>query len=184
MLPTSTPRYREKNSSSHRKNSSLSSALTLVQSIPSRPSSLLLFPGGYPLGTRVGGEGSLNGADGCSGRVARGAVGGVELGGVVRVRRFSNCDLNTDGGGGSSLSTAPPLVLEERTGGSPCVDDGGGARFQLGSQLAFEEEMLEYRSLVFTTLLTPASFTFSAFALSSATGHCEHIVRQRIVTHN
>ena len=48
-------RYREKNSSNHPKNSSLSSRLRFAQSILSCDNSRWL--GGYPLATRVGGGG-------------------------------------------------------------------------------------------------------------------------------
>lgn len=53
-------------------------------------------------------------------------------------------------------------------GGGEEVEERGVPRFQFGSQVVLEEDILEYLSLVFTTLATPASLAFSAFALSSA----------------
>ena len=156
--PSSMPRYREKNSSSHPKKASLSSALRCAQSIwvtVSGDDSRWL--GGYPLVTRVGGGRTVyTGGAGASslGREAREATGGA----VPAPDPTSGRDL--DGGGGG--------------GGAPLVDvrdeDVGGARFQLGSQLVLDVGMLERRSRVFVTLVMPTSLAFSALAFSSATG--------------
>ena len=61
------------------------------------------------------------------------------------------------------------LVGRDANGGGGADADDGGARFQFGSQFVLEAGMLENRSLVLTTLATPASLAFSALALSSAT---------------
>jgi len=53
--PTLIPRYREKNSSSHPKNASLSSVPRFAQSIFSTASSRWPWLGGYPLAARLGG---------------------------------------------------------------------------------------------------------------------------------
>lgn len=92
------------------------------------------------------------------GREARGTGGGAVPAPDVET---SGRDLNGGGGG--------PLVGErdEDVG-------GGGARFQLGSQLALEEGALENRSRVFVSLVTLASLAFSALAFSSATVYGKH----------
>lgn len=180
--PSSTFKYREKNSSNHRKNSSLSSVLRFTQSILSKVVSPWLFArlwlGGYPLEKRFGGGGSLDvwdgvGDPGMSGREARDTTGGG-LGATASLGEMPEDD------GSSVPTTAPRLCATvERGGGGGggggCGCDGGEEveergvpRFQFGSHVVLEEDMLEYLSLVFTTLATPASLAFSAFALSSA----------------
>lgn len=103
-----------------------------------------------------GGGGEYAGGAGMSsksvGREARGTTGGAPD------AMTSGRDL--DGGGGG------PLV--DARGKVPA--GGGGARFQLGSQLTLEAGMLEYRSRVLVTLATLTSLAFSALAFSSATG--------------
>lgn len=181
--PSLTFKNREKNSSSHRKNSSLSSPLRFAQSILSEASSrlsVLLWFGGYPLEKRLGGGGRADTSDcdieGMSGREGRGATGGGEF--LTSGVKVLNDDV-LSGRGLRDVAGSGPWILEawtlggliERDGGcgGEADDDGGGARFQFGSKLVLEAGMLEYLSLVFTTLATPASLAFSALALSSAT---------------
>lgn len=73
---------------------------------------------------------------------------------------------------GATGGDGPPKAARDGGGGGPPRGEvgGGGARFQLGSQLVLEEGVLDRRSRVFVTLVTPASLTFSALAFSSATG--------------
>lgn len=110
---------------------------------------------------RVGGGRAVYGGGGGTlsvGRDARGTAGGT-----VPDTTTSGRDLNGGGGG--------PLVVDVDGRPEP-VAGGGGARFQLGSQLALEEGTLEYRSRVLVTLVMPASLAFSALAFSSATFGC------------
>ena len=179
--PSLTFKNREKNSSNHRKNSSLSSPLRFAQSILSEGSfrlSVLLWFGGYPLEKRLGGGGRADTSDcdigSMSGREVRGTTGGGELTSGVKVLNvvLSGRDLRDVAGGGPWTLEAGMLgglMGRDGGGGGEADDDEGGARFQFGSQLVLEAGMLEYLSLVFTTLATPASLAFSALALSSAT---------------
>jgi len=109
-----------------------------------------------------------------SGREVRGTTGGGELTSGVKVLNvvLSGRDLRDVAGGGPWTLEAGMLgglIGRDGGGGGEADDDEGGARFQFGSQLVLEAGMLEYLSLVFTTLATPASLAFSALALSSAT---------------
>ena len=100
-------------------------------------------------------------------------------GGAGESSRSAGREARGTGGGGGAVP-APDVVTSGRDldggGGGPLVGErdedvgGGGARFQLGSQLVLDEGALENRSRVFVSLVTLASLAFSALAFSSATG--------------